>query len=209
MRIRTREDLPIVASSIREDRKSGVDPSSSLPWTRYMDLRHQSARSNQRNSDTKPFVRLCTMRPRENEMTPSVYKNRAKEAFDRVDTESAGSLTKQQCKIATTAVFGYCPDKAEMKQMFQTIDRISRKEFERWISRKCPANDSHVNKETLFALLDETCKGYLTLEDFCSASKFVDLNVSTSVWKMVFKEMDRYKRGYIDFDEFSHVLSTE
>ncbi|XP_076175254.1 uncharacterized protein LOC143150691 [Ptiloglossa arizonensis] len=129
-------------------------------------------------------------------------------AFDHADFESSGSLTEQGYRVAMTAVFGHCPDKTEVKHVFRSTERISRDDFEGWVSRKCVGNDSSVDKETLFAMLDKDYKGYLTLEDFRSASKSVDLKVSSSVWKTVFKELDRRKKGYIDFDEFSSVLPT-
>lgn len=46
------------------------------------------------------------------------------------------------------------------------------------------------------------------MDDFYSASKNVDLKVSLTVWQTIFKELDRYKKGYIDFDEFLHILPT-
>ncbi|KOC61935.1 hypothetical protein WH47_06062, partial [Habropoda laboriosa] len=49
-------------------------------------------------------------------------------------------------------------------------------------------------------------KGYLVLDDFLSASMSVDLKVESSLWQTVFKGLDRYRRGYIAFDEFLHVL---
>ena len=49
-------------------------------------------------------------------------------------------------------------------------------------------------------------KGYLVLDDFYSASKYVNLKVSVTVWQMIFKELDRYKKGYIDFGEFLRFI---
>nr|XP_003699425.2 PREDICTED: EF-hand calcium-binding domain-containing protein 11-like [Megachile rotundata] len=141
------------------------------------------------------------------EMT-HVYKERAKTAFDYADVDSTGSLTKQQYKIAMTAVFGYRPDKVEVKQAFQHTDKILYEEFERWVLKKCVAQDPHINAEIIFALLDKDYKGYLLLDDFYSASKSVGLKVPLSVWDEVFKDLDRYKRGYIDFDELLRVLPT-
>ncbi|XP_076672479.1 EF-hand calcium-binding domain-containing protein 11 [Andrena cerasifolii] len=106
-----------------------------------------------------------------------------------------------------TAVFGYCPDKVEVKLVFRSADRISYEQFEHWVYKKCCSNDSRVNAEMLFTLLDKDYKGYLVLEDFCSASKSVDLKLPSSVWQTVFKELDHYKKGYIDFDEFTSILS--
>ncbi|XP_034173773.1 EF-hand calcium-binding domain-containing protein 11 [Osmia lignaria lignaria] len=139
-------------------------------------------------------------------MTPSVYKERARTAFDYADVDSMGSLTKQQYKIAMAAVFGYRPDKVEVKQVFQSTDRVSYEEYERWIFKKCLTSDLQINAEIIFALLDKHYKGYLILDDFYSASKSVDLMVPSTVWQMIFKNLDRYKKGYIEFDELSRVL---
>ena len=46
------------------------------------------------------------------------------------------------------------------------------------------------------------------LDDVYSASKYVNLKVSVTVWQTIFKELDRYKKGYIDFDEFLRILPT-
>lgn len=121
----------------------------------------------------------------------------------------------------------------EVKHVFQSTERISYEEFERWVFRKYPANGSQVSAEVLFTLLDKDCtyslvsgndqvpsrglrnfvknfsdKGYLVLEDFYSASKSVNLNLPRSVWEAVFKDMDCNRRGYIDFNELSCVLSS-
>lgn len=78
-----------------------------------------------------------------------------------------------------TAVFGYCPDKVrflrmkdhrylkecyrcvyfqvEVKLVFRSADRISYEEFEHWVYKKCFSNDSRVNAEMLFTLLDKDC----------------------------------------------------
>ncbi|XP_078051185.1 EF-hand calcium-binding domain-containing protein 11 [Augochlora pura] len=139
-------------------------------------------------------------------MTSNVYKERARKAFDYADVESAGSLTKQQYKIAMTAVFGYCPDKIEVGHIFRIRDRISYNEFEHRVLEKSSANHTHVNPDMLFTLLDKNYKGYLVVDDFCLASSSVELNILPSVWEMVFKELDRRKKGYLDVDEFSNVL---
>ncbi|XP_031842294.1 LOW QUALITY PROTEIN: EF-hand calcium-binding domain-containing protein 11 [Nomia melanderi] len=139
-------------------------------------------------------------------MTLNVYKKRARQAFDHADAEASGSLTKHQYKIAMTVVFGYCPDKIEVKHIFRSKDKIFYEEFEHWVLEKCFANDEHVNLEILFSLLDKDYKGYLIIDDFCLASTSVDLNISPLVWRTVFKELDRNKKGYLDFDEFSRVF---
>ncbi|XP_076302860.1 EF-hand calcium-binding domain-containing protein 11 [Lasioglossum baleicum] len=141
-------------------------------------------------------------------MTSNVYKKRARKAFDYADTETTGSLTKRQYKIAMTAAFGYSPDKIEVEHIFRSTDRISYDEFEHWVLERSSANDTHVNSEMLFTLLDKNYKGYLVVDDFCSASTSVDLNIPPSVWGTVFKELDCRKKGYLDVNEFSHVLPT-
>ncbi|XP_017878796.1 EF-hand calcium-binding domain-containing protein 11-like [Ceratina calcarata] len=139
-------------------------------------------------------------------MLPNNFKDRAKMAFNYADVDCKGSLTKRQYKIAMTAVFGCRPDKTEVRQAFQSTERISYELFELWVSKKCIANDSQVNAEVLFALLDRDYKGYLVLEDFYSASKAVDLKVYSPVWQMVFKELDRQRKGRLGFDEFLCIL---
>ncbi|XP_043801959.1 EF-hand calcium-binding domain-containing protein 11-like [Apis laboriosa] len=141
-------------------------------------------------------------------MLPNCFEDRAKMAFDYADAEKKGFLSKREYKIAMTAVFGCRPEKTEVKQVFQFTDKISFEEFKLCVSKKSNANDPHVNAEVLFTLLDKDYKGYLVLDDFYSASKNVDLKVSLTVWQTIFKELDRYKKGYIDFDEFLHILPT-
>ncbi|XP_015431659.1 PREDICTED: EF-hand calcium-binding domain-containing protein 11-like [Dufourea novaeangliae] len=141
-------------------------------------------------------------------MTPNVYKERVRKAFEYADAEATGSLTKRQYKIAMTAVFGHCPEKVEIKHAFESTDRVSYEEFEHWVSTKHFTDDAHVNPEILFTLLDKDYKGYLVVDDFFSASTLVGLKISPSIWETVFKELDRHKKGYIDFVDFSRVLAT-
>ncbi|XP_031772997.1 EF-hand calcium-binding domain-containing protein 11-like [Apis florea] len=141
-------------------------------------------------------------------MLSNCFKDRAKMAFDYADTEKKGYLDKREYKIAMTAVFGSRPEKTEVKQVFQSTDKISFEEFKLCVSKKSNGNEPHVNAEILFTLLDKDYKGYLVLDDFYSASKRVDLKVSLTVWQTIFKELDRYKKGYIDFDEFLRILPT-
>ena len=42
-----------------------------------------------------------------------------------------------------------------MKQIFQSTERILYGEFESWVFKKSKTNDSYVNAELLFALLDK------------------------------------------------------
>ncbi|CAK9821007.1 EF-hand calcium-binding domain-containing protein 11 [Anthophora plagiata] len=138
--------------------------------------------------------------------TRYIFKDRAKTAFNYAAVDSGGSLSKREYKVAMAAVFGCPPEKAEVKQVFQSTDRILYEEFEQWVIKKSVANDSRVNAEILFSLLDSNYKGYLVLDDFVSASLSVDLKIKSSLWQTVFEGLDRYRRGYIAFDEFLRVL---
>ncbi|CAL7934286.1 unnamed protein product [Xylocopa violacea] len=175
------------------------------------------------------FLIAGTIR-RARDTAPNHFKDRARMAFDYADVESKRSLNKREYKVAMTAVFGCCPDKAEVKQVFQSTDEVSYDEFELWVSKKCVASNMHVNAEVLFTLLDKDCrylliysnnrankfdkrqqaafldKGYLILDDFYSASKSVNLKLPSSVWQTVFKRLDHYGRGYIGLDEFLRIL---
>ncbi|CAL7934285.1 unnamed protein product [Xylocopa violacea] len=151
------------------------------------------------------FLIAGTIR-RARDTAPNHFKDRARMAFDYADVESKRSLNKREYKVAMTAVFGCCPDKAEVKQVFQSTDEVSYDEFELWVSKKCVASNMHVNAEVLFTLLDKDYKGYLILDDFYSASKSVNLKLPSSVWQTVFKRLDHYGRGYIGLDEFLRIL---
>ncbi|XP_017755213.1 PREDICTED: EF-hand calcium-binding domain-containing protein 11-like [Eufriesea mexicana] len=140
-------------------------------------------------------------------MARNALNKRAIMAFNYADVDSKGYLCKREYEIAMTAVFGCRPDEMEMEQVFRSTDRISYEKFKSWVYEKRSAV-CKVNAEVLFALLDRDYKGYLVLDDFYSASKFVNLKIPLAVWQMVFKELDRYKRGYIDFHEFLRILST-
>lgn len=52
----------------------------------------------------------------------------------------------------------YTDFQTEVKQVFQSTDKISFEEFKLCVSKKSNANDSHVNAEMLFALLDKDCR---------------------------------------------------
>ncbi|XP_050573548.1 EF-hand calcium-binding domain-containing protein 11-like [Bombus affinis] len=141
-------------------------------------------------------------------MKPNGIKDRASIAFNYADVDGRGSLSKREYKIAMTVVFGCRPDKTEVKQIFQSTERILYGEFESWVFKKSKTDDSYVNAKLLFALLDKDHKGYLILDDFYSASKSVNLKVLPTMWQTMFKELDRYKKGYIDFYEFLRILPT-
>ncbi|XP_076766719.1 EF-hand calcium-binding domain-containing protein 11 [Xylocopa sonorina] len=134
------------------------------------------------------------------------FKDRARMAFDYADVESKRSLNKREYKVAMTAVFGCRPDKAEVKQVFQSTNKVLYDEFESWVSKKCVTNNTHVNAEILFTLLDKDYKGYLILDDFYFASNSISLKLPSSVWQTIFKRLDHYGRGYIGLDDFLRIL---
>ncbi|XP_043580110.1 EF-hand calcium-binding domain-containing protein 11-like [Bombus pyrosoma] len=141
-------------------------------------------------------------------MKPNGIKDRASIAFNYADVDGRGFLSKREYKIAMTVVFGCRPNKTEVKQIFQSTERILYGEFESWVFKKSKKDDSYVNAELLFALLDKDHKGYLILDDFYTASKSVNLKVLPTIWQTMFKELDCYRKGYIDFYEFLRILPT-
>ncbi|XP_071865559.1 EF-hand calcium-binding domain-containing protein 11 isoform X3 [Bombus fervidus] len=88
-------------------------------------------------------------------MKPNGIKDRASIAFNYADVDGRGSLSKREYKIAMTVVFGCRPNKTEVKQIFQSTERILYGEFESWVFKKSKKDDSYVNAELLFALLDK------------------------------------------------------
>ncbi|KAF7405703.1 hypothetical protein HZH68_005072 [Vespula germanica] len=127
-------------------------------------------------------------------------------AFDHASNE--GSLTKHQYKIAMTALFGYCPNKPEINYVFRSSsNKISLKEFEYWVFKKCPIGRSTISLETIFGLIDSDNKGYLTMIDLWKASEVIDMRISPSVWYKTFKELDQYQKGYIDLAEFIYIFT--
>lgn len=46
----------------------------------------------------------------------------------------------------------------EVKQVFQSTDKVSFEEFKLCVSKKSNGNESHVNAEILFTLLDKDCR---------------------------------------------------
>ncbi|KAK2575193.1 hypothetical protein KPH14_003228 [Odynerus spinipes] len=133
-----------------------------------------------------------------------------KAAFDHADMDGEGSLTRHQYKVAVTALFGYCPDKTEVKYVFRSPShkRISFKEFKYWVFQKCPTGRSAMSLETIFSFLDSDYKGYLTLADLRTASKVANMRISPSVWFNAFKELDQYQKGYIDLTEFTYIFTS-
>ncbi|XP_035725553.1 EF-hand calcium-binding domain-containing protein 11-like, partial [Vespa mandarinia] len=124
-------------------------------------------------------------------------------AFNHADASNEGSLTKHQYKIAMTALFGYSPNKPEINYVFRSSSnkRISLKEFEYWVFKKCPIGQSMISLETIFGLIDNDNKGYLTMTDLWKASEVINMRISPSIWYKTFKELDQYQKGYIDLAE--------
>lgn len=66
-----------------------------------------------------------------------------------------------------------------MKQVFQSTDKVSFEEFKLCVSKKSNADDSHVDAEVLFTLLDKDCRYRLLFKKkkFLNGIKNVSLQI--------------------------------
>ncbi|XP_046417523.1 uncharacterized protein LOC124178328 [Neodiprion fabricii] len=131
-------------------------------------------------------------------------------AFAYADVEGKKFLTKHQYKIAMTAMFGFCPDKWDIKQMLADTSNngnlITFQKFQNSVRRKIDSPENFLNFDYFFTCLDRNSKGYLIFDDLLTAAEEVNLKIPPVILKGAFKELDHDRKGFIRMDDFVAMM---
>ncbi|XP_046608889.1 uncharacterized protein LOC124299663 [Neodiprion virginianus] len=131
-------------------------------------------------------------------------------AFAYADVEGKKFLTKHQYKIAMTAMFGFCPDKWDIKQMLADTSNngnlITFQKFQNSVRRKIDSSENFLDFDYFFTCLDGNSKGYLIFDDLLTAAEEVNLKIPPVILKGAFKELDHDRKGFIRMHDFVAMM---
>ncbi|XP_053553545.1 EF-hand calcium-binding domain-containing protein 11 [Bombina bombina] len=107
--------------------------------------------------------------------------------FESCDEGSKGYLSREDLKVAVVMLFGYKPSKVEIDSMILSAQTNSTgvkvHDFVKMMTTKKAAQLSFGEQRQIFSVFDANCRGFLTVEDFKRAFRYVapHLNEQTAV----------------------------
>ncbi|CAM9791995.1 unnamed protein product [Chrysoparadoxa australica] len=142
--------------------------------------------------------------------------------FEAFDDGSKGWMTKEDFKLAATALLGFRPTKYEMgkwvQQAGQELNRgcpsngrdlgamhMSRDCFTRVMEHRLALQDRSDTVRQMFKAFDIHCHGYLTAQDFAAVMKQV-CTISEQRAAELFEAMDLDRSGRIGLKQFERIM---
>ncbi|KAH3763399.1 hypothetical protein Pelo_4733 [Pelomyxa schiedti] len=127
--------------------------------------------------------------------------------FADFDEGGKGWLTRQDLRMAMTALLGYRPSKTELHTLVPDstgASKIDEATFVQIMSFKLSTRDTVDDIRKKFMTLDSHFRGYLMLEDILPALKSVGVPETTI--HQIFVQTDTDRDGKITFKDFERMM---
>jgi len=146
------------------------------------------------------------------EAMPEYMLQDISKTFDLFDNDKGGSISTGELADLMESL-GSPQDGDQLGVMISLLDSnddgdISKEEFIQWYSDQLQKNelDPHEIAHSMFGMFDSDGSGSISIAEFKAALDAFDVGLSTDDVAELVKELDEDRNGFIDEEEFAHLL---
>jgi len=138
-------------------------------------------------------------------------RNTIERCFGDFDEGGKGWLSKEDLKVAMTALFGFRPTKYEVNRILSAAKEssdgaVTLDFFANCMLEKLRGHDEEDEIRQMYMAFDVGCRGFLTLKDAVSVFKEVAPWVPLRTVEVAFSVADKNGDGRVGFAEFTRVM---
>ncbi|CAF1418869.1 unnamed protein product [Rotaria sordida] len=132
--------------------------------------------------------------------------------FHECDRKRKGYLDREDIKVASIRLYGIKLDKYKIERLLSNIPNrtqpgLTLDEFIDFVHSYNHQIDREDQNREIFLILDRTCKGFLTKEDFIRAFERINIKLKTETIDSAFKQLDVDGDGRVSYRDFDSMMN--